>query len=458
MENVFTQSIWGDEGFSAILSMKSVPDIIKIISHDTSPPLWNLFEHFAFQIFGTSEVVIRSLSLVFYLIAVFFTFEIARIFYSKKTAAIATLFILLNPFFFIYAFEGRMYSILAAGVAGSMYFFAKTFFDEGSPKTRLGYILMTLWALYSHHFAIFAIFLQGLWWIYEITFGKRKSAKKFFKTFLFVGLGYLPWLYPLYTQTKMVGGGFWLGTPTTTDLRNLIYEYMAEGVKNNELKVPLVNLTYYHASLYLVFAALILRKWWKGVKKTIFLIIWFLGPIVLTWLVSQKFQSIFFNRYLLYTIPAFAIILSSSRSKLTFIPLTLLLIFLGTIDFNYFTHPTKLPFRSYSQMVKTQLKQGDYLINWNSNGTHHLWETMYYGIPAPIYAPPKGGKLPFFVGTALMGPNDIIHQIPEGVKRVGVITSGPVDEISIPGYTESEVKTEKSLKFVLLTKNVGISE
>jgi len=31
MENVFNQSIWGDEGFSAILSMKSLPEIIKII-------------------------------------------------------------------------------------------------------------------------------------------------------------------------------------------------------------------------------------------------------------------------------------------------------------------------------------------------------------------------------------------------------------------------------------------
>jgi len=458
MENVFNQSIWGDEGFSAILSMKSLPNIIKIISHDTSPPLWNLFEHFAFQMFGTGETVIRGLSLSFYLLAAIFTFKIATVFYSKKTALVSTLIILFNPFFFTYAFEGRMYSILAAGVAGSMYFFIKTFFDEGGPRTRLGYIIMTLWALYSHHFAIFAIFLQGLWWIYEMIFGRRKSAKKFFKAFLFVGLGYLPWLYPLYTQTKMVSGGFWLGTPTSTDLRNLIYDYMAEGIKNGDLKAPILNTTYYHTSLYLVFAALILRRWWKGIRKTIFLIIWFLGPIVLTWLVSQKFQSIFFNRYLLYAIPAFAVILGSSRSKLSFIPLTIILLFFGIIDYSYFTHPTKLPFRSYSQMVKSQLQNGDFLINWNSNGTHHLWETKYYQIPAPIYTPPNGGELPFFVGTALMGEGDIIHQIPEGVKRVGVVTSGPVDEISVPGYTESEVSTKKDLKFVLLTQNAEISE
>jgi mannosyltransferase len=453
VENVFTQSIWGDEGFSAILSEKSVFQIINIISHDTSPPLWNLFEHFAFQIFGPTEVVIRSLSLAFYLIAVIFAYKITRIFFSKKriTAILALLLTAFNPFFFTYAFEGRMYSILAAGVAGSMYFFIKTFFDEGSPKTRLGYIIMTLWALYSHHFAIFAIFLQGLWWLYELALGRRKTAKKFFKAFLIIGLGYIPWLYPLYTQTKMVGGGFWLGTPTLTDLRNLIYEYLAEGIKDNSFKFPYTNQTYYHVALYFVFAILILRKWWRSKKKTLFLILWFLGPILLTWFVSQKFQSIFFNRYLLYAIPPAMILISSARSKLSFIPIFILIFLFGCIDYQYFTHPTKLPFRKYSEMVKLELQPGDFLINWNSNGTHHIWETKFYGIPAPIYSTKKGNDLPFFVGTALMGPDDIVTDIPGWVQRIGVITSGPPEEVSIQGFNQNKIEEIDKLKFIILT-------
>jgi mannosyltransferase len=452
MDNVFTQSIWGDEGFSAILSMKPVLQIFNIISHDTSPPLWNIFEHFAFKIFGPSEIVIRSLSVTFYLIALFFTFNIARVLFSKrrKTAILAFLLTALNPFFFTYAFEGRMYSILAAGVAGSMYFFVKTFFDEGSPRTRLGYIVMTLWALYSHHFAIFAIFLQGVWWLYELIFGRRRTAKKFFKAFLFVGLGYIPWLYPLYTQTRMVSHGFWLGTPTLTDLRNLIYEYLAEGIKDNSFKIPVLNETYYHSALYLVFAVLILRKWWRVKKKTIFLTIWFLSPILLTWFVSQKFQSIFFNRYLLYAIPAGMLLISSARSKLSFIPLIFMLLLFGFIDFQYFTHPTKLPFREFSEIVKMELQPGDYLINWNSNGTHHIWETKFYGIDAPIYSTKKGSDLPFFVGTALMGPDDIVFDIPSWATRVGVVTSGPVEEVKLPSYKVTQVKEVKDLKYIIL--------
>ncbi len=453
LETVFNQSIWGDEGFSAILSMKPLPEIITIIARDTSPPLWNIWEWLIFNTLGTEEIYIRGLSFTFFLGAVFFAFKIGSFLFSKKAGLLAALFTFLNPFFFVYAFEGRMYSIMAFGVTASMYYFLRIFYNEERIRKRdkIGYIFFTLWALYSHHFAFFVVIVQGIWWLYELTFGKRVRAKKMFKIFLITALGYVPWLYPLYTQTKMVSGGFWLGTPTVKDLRNLIYDYLAEGIKNENLKLSFLQMPLYHASLYVVFAVAALRKWWKNIKNTVFLLLWFLGPILLTWFISQNFQSIFFNRYLLYTIPGAMLVLISSRSKLSFIPLAILLLFFGIIDYQYFTNPGKLPFRQYSEYVKSEMKEGDFLVNWYSNGTHHIWETKYYGIPAPIYIP-GGGELPFFVGTALMEKDDIVTEIPKSTKRVGVVTSGPIEEIRLPGYTESEVKTFDSLKFIWLTQ------
>lgn len=452
MYTVFNQSLWGDEGFSAILSMKPIPEIIKIISRDTSPPLWNIFEHIVFQTFGTSEIYIRGLAFAFFLLATLFTYKIGSFLFNRKTGMEAALFTLLNPFFFTYAFEGRMYSIMAFGVTASIYFFLRIFYNEEHirKKDRVGYVFSTLWALYSHHFALFSLAIQGLWWLYELAFGKRARAKKIFLLFLIVGIGYIPWLYPLYNQTRQVAGGFWLGTPNLSDLRNLIYDYLAKGIKDQSLKLPLLGITFYEASLYIVFATIFLRKWWKNIKKTLFLLLWFLGPIFITWLISQKFQSIFFNRYILYTIPAAMLILASNKTKLSIIPLTLLVIFFGLIDFNYFTHPTKLPFREYSGYVKSELKKGDLLVNWYSNGTHHLWESKYYKIPAAIYLPES--DLPFFVGTALMQSEDIIRKIPENTKRIGVITSGPVEEVDIPSYTKEKIKTFDRLKIIWLVK------
>ena len=453
METVFNQSIWGDEGFSAILSMKSVPEILEIISRDTSPPLWNIFEHYAFQFFGTSESVIRGLSFSFFLLAIFFTYKIGSLLFSRRTGVLSAILTLLNPFFFAYAFEGRMYSILALGVVGSMYFFFK-YFDENEPSfsTKSGYVFSSLFALYSHHFSFFAFFIQGIWFVYELVFGKRKRAVKMIKLFFLIGFGYAPWLVPLYNQTKMVSGGFWLGTPTPTDLRNVIYDYLAEGIKQFDYIIPITKLKVYELALYLVFSILILRNWLKSFKKTLFLMLWFLGPILATWMVSQKFQSIFFNRYLLYTIPASMIIISSSRRRLSIFSIGAVIIIFAFIDYYYFTHPTKLPFREMAAYVKETRTNGDLIINWNSSA-HHLWETKFYDIDAPIYIPKGKESLPFFVGTALMEDGDIIREIPQGTKRVGVVISGAIEEINLSGYSQVSVKELDGLKFVWYTSS-----
>jgi len=440
MPNQFTTSLWGDEAFSAILSMKSIPEIIKIISRDTSPPLYNITEHLWFQIFGTSEVAIRTLSFLYFFLAVLFTYKIGALLFARKVGVLAAILTFLNPFFFTYAFEGRMYSILALGVTASMYFFLK--------QNWFLYILATAFALYSHHFAIFAVFVQGIWFLKELLTNKDKKTSLFmFLSFVGVGILYIPWLVPLYNQTKMVGSGFWLGTPTFVDLIKMLGDYLARGIKH-----PLVT-----GALVVTLAILVLRKWHKEVEKTLFLLSWFLLPILATWIISQKFQSIFFNRYLLYTIPAAMLILASNTRKILSLGLiAALVLLLSNIDYHYFTHPTKRPFKDLATYVKETKRGDDILINWNA-ASHHLWESKYYGIPAPIYLP-EGKELPFFVGTALMVKEDIINEIPEKLpgktklQRVGVITSGSVDEINLPNYTRKEVNVFGDLKFIWYAK------
>lgn len=439
MLNQFNVSIWGDEAFSAILSQKSIPNIISTIIKDTSPPLYNITEHILFSLFGHSEVAIRSLSFLYFLIAIFFTYKIASHFWNKNTAILATILTFLNPFFFSYAFEGRMYSLLGATVTASFYFLIT--------KKWKAYVLATVLALYTHHFAIFAIFIQGLWFIKELTSSfinknrkRRKDLKAQFLSFLVIGIAYLPWIIPLYNQTKMVGSGFWLGIPTLSDLGGLTGRYLAAGI-NSPLAKP---------ALVIVLITLVFRKWGSSISKTSFLLLWFLGPILLTWIVSQKFQPIFFDRYLLYTIPSGMLILSSEKRNISNIFLGITIALFILIDFSYFTHPTKPPFKNLANYVLEKKRGDDYIVNWNG-ASHHLWESKYYGINAPIYLTNKGA-LPFFVGTALMTPKDIVYDIPKNTFRLGVITSSPVDEVKIANYTEKEVHTFGNLKFIWLTR------
>ena len=431
MPNQFTVNLWGDEAFSAVLSTNSIPELIRIIARDTSPPLYNITEHLWFSVFGNSEVAIRSLSFLYFLIAVFFTYKIGALLWDRRAGLLAGILTFLNPFFFVYAFEGRMYSILAATVAASMYFFLK--------RNWFGYVLTTVAALYSHHFAVFAVFVQGLWFIKEFLLGKRKVAVSMFKAFIAVGILYLPWIIPLYNQTRMVGGGFWLGTPTVLDFFVLVGKYLAAGFIH-PLTIP---------ALVFVLVALGLRHWFEKKETDLFLLSWFLLPIIFTWIISQRFQSIFFDRYLLYTIPGAMLLVASKGRKFSGIVLGILIIILAIMDFHYFTHPTKKPFGELASYVKETKRGDDFLINWNA-ASHHLWEAKYYGIPAPLYIPE--GELPFYVGTAQMTEEDILKEIPKKINRLGVITSGDIAEIELPYYTEREAKTFGELKFVWYQK------
>ena len=142
------------------------------------------------------------------------------------------------------------------------------------------------------------------------------------------------------------------------------------------------------------------------------------------------------------------LVIASNGRRLSGILIGFLIIFFGIIDINYFTHPTKRPFRDLANYVKRTQEGGDYLINWNSSA-HHLWESKYYQIPAPIYVPE--GSLPYYTGTAQMAYKDVIKSLPN-TKRIGIITSGEVSEVEISKYTVQSEKDFGELKLLWYIK------
>jgi len=132
--------------------------------------------------------------------------------------------------------------------------------------------------------------------------------------------------------------------------------------------------------------------------------------------------------------------------------LALLVVICGYFSYQIFIQPKKRPFKQFASYVKSELKEGDYLINFNGKA-HHLWETKYYGIPAPIYVPV--GELPLYVGTAQMTDEDILKSIPEDVKRVGAVTSEPVEKVEIEEpWVVREYKEFGELKIIWFEKEL----
>lgn len=426
--NQFTASLWGDEAWAATLAVKPLFQIITLVSKDTSPPLYYLLLHSWITLFGTSEVAIRSLSFIFFLGTAATVFLIGSHLWDKKTGLFAALLTLFNPFLFTYAFEGRMYALLTLTSTLSVYFFLK--------KSRLGFILTTTAALYTHHFALFIIAYLTLWRLIEIP---KKSLKKIvgnFSDFIIVGLLYLPWLYPLYYQTLLVGGGFWLGKPEIKNIGETVIKFLV-GSGNEPLR-----------RIALIVSLLILagRSWFWKKGETAFLLGWLFAPILLTFLVSQFFQSIFYDRYLLMAIPAVSLILASNRHLLSSVLIFLLIACLAFLNSFYFLHPNKRPFRDLAFFVKKEIPNS-FLINYNG-AAHHLWESKYYGLHAPIYS---SGPLPFYTGTALMEKGDVINSLPNEANIIA-ITSEPAEKVHLPTFVQEKVINFDSLRLIMFKR------
>ncbi len=192
-----------------------------------------------------------------------------------------------------------------------------------------------------------------------------------------------------------------------------------------------------------------LRRWtFKKQKIDILFSLWFLFPIIATFVISQLMSSIFYDRYLLYTIPGLMLLLASQRRQISllFISAIIIIWFLG--DVNYFTHPTKRPFRAFSSYVKNNIKPEELLINYNGKA-HHLWESKFYGLDAPLYSP--GGELPFFVGTAQMKSNDVLYSLPDR-EKLAVIASDNPQDVVIKGYQMTDYKNINGLNLIKMEK------
>lgn len=407
--------------------------MLSVVMKDTAPPLFYLVGYFWGQLFGYSEVALRSLSLLLMVLAaVFAGLTVYEIDKDKTKGFLASGLAFFSPFLLTFAFEWRMYALLTFTVMASTYFFVA--------KKWLWYVIFALAALYTHHFAVFTVFGQGVWFLMsDFPFRKPKKWIGALKPFLWIVFGYSFWLYPMYIQIQRVkGGGFWLSVPTINDLADLLYRFATGGVaKNWRVLVSIMGIVLMAS-----------KEWGRVAKNWLGLLVIFSAPIFLSYLLSLVITPIFYDRYLLSSVVGSSVLMIlGTKKKFVFVGLGLLLVY-AFLSWRVFTNPTKRPFREFANYVKTEIRKDDFLLNWNGKA-HHIWESKYYGIPAPIYTP--NGPLPLYVGTAQMTKQDTIEELPNR-PRIGLIASEDPREIDLPGHEMSFLRQFGDLRFMWWTK------
>lgn len=360
MLDIATQSYWRDEAFSVLLASRQLPELFSlIVRFDHTPPLFYYLQHGWVGLFGSGEIPVRILSLIFHLLAVYFVYKISR-------SRLIALVVAFNPYLWGYALEARHYSAYGAFVLGGIYFY--------KAKKHAWSNLFWVAALLTHNFA----------WLYFGAFWLVFKAKKLWPAIIIGGL----WLPFAWEQITGLNEGMWLKPPAG-------WLWWWDSWQ-----------AFWVTPALSVMALALLLKPTKLIAVA-------LTPPVIAFLVSLFWQPVYLERYLLPTLPL--IIIAGMPGLKRWGWILALATILGFWQVNQ--QASKVAMRPAVAQIVSQIQPNELVVT--EQPINYL-EVYYYlqqsGNQNKLYSRlyPGEDRIPYYVGTALIKPWQEIVAIPEG--------------------------------------------
>ncbi|NNJ97729.1 MAG: hypothetical protein HKP12_11280 [Gammaproteobacteria bacterium] len=223
------RGLWTDEVFSFDFARLSSLAIMTAAANDVHPPLYFLLLHFWMEIFGGSELSLRSLSVVFSVTSVYLVYRLGLVIFNKETAFIAALLLAVSKFSVVYAQEVRMYSVLLCFALLSSYFLF-AWLQQQKTKHLVLYSVSSVLLLYTHVYALFIVCAQVIFVLSKFLFfgnSNRQLVRSWSLGMVAIGTLYIPWGLVLLSQMQSVGGDrayliSWIKEPTLLNLAGVI--------------------------------------------------------------------------------------------------------------------------------------------------------------------------------------------------------------------------------------------
>jgi mannosyltransferase len=393
------QSLWSDEGVSVALAQRDLATIARDAAHDIHPPLYYYLLHFWVRLFGTSEMAVRSLSVLCGLLLVLFTYLLGRALFDDRVALIASFLAAISPFQIYYSQETRMYILVALLGAISLFLslnFARATREEDAASlwpTFAFYTFFITSALYTHYFA-FTIFLvanvaYALWLLLVPSARKWRPLVLWGLSQLLVILLYLPWLNFASDQLRT-----WPAISQPIGLGFLAQEVLR--IFSLGLFAPMGPLIF--GFLVIAFLGLIPKKD-EGYAIAIALIYLLLPPLVMYFLSLSR--PLFRPKLLLLATPGYLLLLARgvsgvwmerNRNVVSGILLLFITLASGFSLHGYFCNPryARDDYRGLARYIAATGKEGDAIL-LNAPGQIDIFSYYYKG-PLSIY--PLPGERP----------------------------------------------------------------
>jgi len=223
------ESLWLDEALSISLAQKA--DIHQVIANlhyaawdDAHPIFYYFLLHYWIEAFGTSEIALRSLSAIFGILIVLFTYYIGEKLFDKNVGIIASILLLVNPVSVWYSQEARMYTLFSLLILLSTYILFQLFLMQNIKYSVL-YILTSILLIYTHYIGLLVLSLHAIFIFINILIQKNvEFLKRMVIIYVAIAILYLPWIPNMMLTISTGKAACWMTPPTLREgLGALIY-------------------------------------------------------------------------------------------------------------------------------------------------------------------------------------------------------------------------------------------
>lgn len=417
----FTQSFWRDEAFTVLLSKQPIIDLIVNTARDFNPPLYYVIVHFWIKFFGYSEISVRTISLIFYWLIIYFCYLfLVNIFkFGLKKSFVYLLFFIINPVLFLYGCEARMYTMFAFLATASFYFFLT--------KQKKLYLITTTLGLFTHYFMIFVLAVQ----ILSVFIKDRKIVFSKYHQLLIPPILFLPWLIFVGSQKNWQLSSFWIEPATLKTVINFP-ALLFTGYENDQKFLGnLITKIAYFLWLFLSISFIVIKLKRKKIEHYVkVIIIWGL-LLPFTIVLVSFFKPIFLVRYLIFSSVGFLLLLTYLWDNLNlFFKLIILavtiLILLNFRKLELKNHK-KSNYRSIMTEIKYLAKPGDLMY---VTSELDFFTAQYYFDENRVFVYGKSyAEIPDYVGKILIPESRLTNSLPKFPNKAFILTSDTHYEI-----------------------------
>lgn len=291
------------------------------------------------QIFGDSEVAVRSLSALAGILSLIVLYLVGNELFSKRLALVATAIMSVSIFHIFYSQDYRYYSVLTLFVVLSFYFLSKALRTGRIVYFGL-YSISGIFVFLTHYQGAFILVAQGVYFLLRWYKYPTRIRIIWLLSLLAIGLGLTPSLYKIgsdllagATTGEFSGSVGALGNngplskpPLWVPLHTLLIGFMFITVDNLLHPLALGTSVLFLVAGMAIYAGIITPRRWGETLRTLptrlglarnhmgallMIACWLIVPVFLPFLISIAWKPVYLPRYSISALPAFCLLLAA---------------------------------------------------------------------------------------------------------------------------------------------------